>query len=125
MSVSPTGTVTFLFTDIEGSTRLAQQFPDALRAALARHHAILTSAISAHQGYVFNVTGDAFCAAFSTATSAVSAALDGQRALHAEDWGRTPLKVRMGLHSGEAEASEGSYHGYVTLAYTNRVMATA
>src|SRR5512135_1123758 len=62
----PTGTVTFLYTDIEGSTALAQQFPAELPSLLARHHAILHQAIQAHNGYVFQITGDAFCAAFRT-----------------------------------------------------------
>ena len=67
----PTGTVTFLFTDIEGSTKLAQQFPAELPALLARHHAILHEAIEAHNGYVFQIIGDAFCAAFHTAGDAL------------------------------------------------------
>ena len=66
MNELPRGTVTFLFTDIEGSTKLWQQFPDAMPAALARHHEILNSAIQAHNGYVFQIIGDAFCAAFAT-----------------------------------------------------------
>ena len=70
----PSGTVTFLFTDIEGSSRLAQEFADALPAALARHHAILHEAIAAHRGHVFKTIGDAFCAAFHTATDGLDAA---------------------------------------------------
>ena len=84
MSVVSTGTVTFLFTDIEGSTRLAQAHPDALLAALARHHAILQQAIHDHHGYAFQTVGDAFCAAFTTAGNGVRAALDAQRGLQAE-----------------------------------------
>jgi class 3 adenylate cyclase len=67
----PTGTVTFLFTDIEGSTKLWQQYPNAIPKALACHHAILKETIVAHAGYVFQIVGDAFCAAFSTATDGV------------------------------------------------------
>jgi len=86
MSELPSGTVTFLFTDIEGSTNLAQKFPDALPALLARHHAILRQAIQTHNGTVFQAIGDAFCVAFHTAPDALSAALDAQRMLHAEPW---------------------------------------
>jgi class 3 adenylate cyclase len=64
----PTGTVTFLFTDIEGSTSLAQRYPDALSSLLAQHHCILQEAIAGHRGHVFQVVGDAFSAAFHTAT---------------------------------------------------------
>src|SRR5512137_1465088 len=77
----PTGTVTFLFTDIEGSTKLWQQFPHAMPNALARHHAILNETIAAHGGYVFQIIGDAFCAAFATALDGLGAALAAQRAL--------------------------------------------
>ena len=76
MRALPTGTVTFLFTDIEGSTTLAQQYPAELPALLARHHAILHHAIQAHHGHVFQIIGDAFCAAFHTASDALKAALD-------------------------------------------------
>src|SRR5512137_767877 len=89
----PTGTVTFLFTDIEGSTSLAQQFPAELPALLARHHAILHQAIQGHNGHVFQIIGDAFCAAFHTAADAVKAALDAQRALQHETWNPAPIKV--------------------------------
>ena len=67
MADLPTGTVTFLFTDIEGSTPLAQQYPAELPSLLARHHAILREAIESHHGHVFQIIGDAFCAAFHTA----------------------------------------------------------
>src|SRR5512136_3051229 len=90
----PTGTVTFLFTDIEGSTALAQQFPAELPALLARHHAILHQAIQARHGYVFQITGDAFCAAFHTASDAVRAAQDAQLSLRHEAWHPAPIKVR-------------------------------
>src|SRR5437868_7061766 len=103
MSALPTGTVTFLFTDIEGSTKLAQAHPDEWEAARQRHDAILRDAIETHQGYVFQIIGDAFCIAFSTALDALSAVLEAQRALQAEAWGETPIRVRMGLHTGAAE----------------------
>jgi len=87
MSLPPTGTVTFLFTDIEGSTKLWEQHPDAMRPALARHEALLADTIERHGGYVFKTVGDAFCAAFPTADTALEAALAAQLALAAEPWG--------------------------------------
>ena len=77
----PSGTVTFLFTDIEGSTKLAQEHPDAMPALLARHHEILNQSIQAHNGYVFQVVGDSFAAAFHSAGDALNAALEVQRHL--------------------------------------------
>ena len=118
----PTGTVAFLFTDIEASTRLIEQHPDAMRAALARHNTLLESAIGAHRGHVFQVVGDGFCSAFEDIGDAVGAALDAQRALHSENWGEVgPLRVRMGLHLGAAEAQEGDYASSLTLVRTQRV----
>ena len=108
----PTGTVTFLFTDIEGSTRLWEKFPDGMKIALARHDEVLRAAIEAHGGYVFKTMGDAFCAAFPTAPDALDATLEAQRSLSAEGWGETgPLKVRAALHTGAAEEREGDYFG--------------
>src|SRR5438270_6732897 len=123
MSSPPTGTVTFLFTDIEGSTKLAQAHSAEWPALQARHHAILLRAIESRGGYVFQVVGDAFCAAFHTATDALAAALDAQRALQAEDWGETPIRVRMGLHTGAADWRNGGYQGYLTLARVQRIMS--
>src|SRR5438270_4291439 len=77
----PAGTVTFLFTDIEGSTQLWEQYPEAMRQALARHDALLRHAIEAHGGHVFKTVGDQFCAAFATASDALAAALAAQRDL--------------------------------------------
>jgi predicted ATPase/class 3 adenylate cyclase len=112
VSALPTGTVTFLFTDIEGSTRLWEQHPEAMRAALARHDALLRHAIGTYGGRVFKSMGDAFCAAFATAPEALVAALSGQRALQAEAWNETgPLQVRMALHTGAAEERDGDYFG--------------
>src|SRR5512132_734601 len=102
----PTGTVTFLFTDIEGSTKLAQQYPDAMPALLARHHEILNQSIQAHDGYVFQVVGDSFAAAFHSASEALQAALDAQRLLYEEPWSPAPIKVRMGIHTGTAHLNE-------------------
>jgi len=108
----PVGTVTFLFSDIEGSTRLWEKHPVAMADSLARHDAILRSAIEGAGGYVFKTVGDAFCAAFDTAGSALDAAVQSQRALKSEPWGATgPLRVRMALHTGSAEFRDGDYFG--------------
>src|SRR5436309_3603088 len=97
----PSGTVTFLFTDIEGSTKLWEQYPQAMDAAIARHDALLGEAIRANGGYVFKTVGDAFCAAFATAPEAVEAALAAQRAIASESWEDIgAVRVRMALHTG-------------------------
>jgi predicted ATPase/class 3 adenylate cyclase len=109
---APTGTVTFLFTDIEGSTRLWEDAPTEMRAALARHDDALRSAIEAHGGYVFSTGGDGFAAAFSRAGDAVAAALDAQAALSDSEWPTPSLvRVRMGLNTGEVEERDGDYFG--------------
>jgi predicted ATPase/class 3 adenylate cyclase len=109
----PTGTVTFLFTDIEGSTRLWEAYPDDMRAALAAHDAILRAAVEAASGVVFKTVGDAFCAAFALPATAVTAAVDAQLRLAAHTWpariGR--LRVRMGVHTGAAVETGGDYFG--------------
>jgi predicted ATPase/class 3 adenylate cyclase len=108
----PTGTVTFLFTDIEGSTQLWERYPTAMKIALARHDELLRQTIEANAGYVFKTVGDAFCAAFPTASAALLAALMAQRAFDKETWGETgPLRVRMALHVGAAEERDGDYFG--------------
>lgn len=128
--VLPTGTVTFLFTDIQGSTALAQNYPDALPALLARHNAILREAIESNHGRVFRIVGDAFCAAFPTPGDGFQAALMAQRALQNERWTPAPVLVRMGIHTGEAHAigtasDAEAYTGYLTLTRAQRVMSTA
>ena len=111
----PSGTVTFLFTDLEGSTRLWEQHPDAMRPALARHDALLRTAVEQHRGRVVKTTGDGLHAVFVTTRDALDAALAGQQALADEDWGAIgELRVRMGLHTGDAEAREGDYYGPAT-----------
>src|SRR5580658_4707433 len=101
----PTGTVTFLFTDIEGSTKLWETHPEAMRAALPRHDELIRASIERFNGRVFKTMGDGYCAVFETATEALNAAVAAQLALLSEDWGETgPIRVRMGLHTGEAEA---------------------
>jgi predicted ATPase/class 3 adenylate cyclase len=113
MSGPPTGTVTFLFTDIEGSTRLWESNAQEMQEALARHDELLRTAIEERCGYVFKTVGDAFCAAFGTATDAAEAALAAQRALLEEGWTEEvgAIKVRMALHSGAAEERDGDYFG--------------
>src|SRR5512138_298430 len=122
----PTGTVTFLYTDIEGSTRLAREYPAALPALLARHHEILNAAVQAHAGYVFQIIGDAFCVAFQSAGDALHAAVAAQQALHAEPWTPAPVKVRMAVHTGKADyRGEGRYEAYLTLSHVQRLMSAA
>ncbi|MGO9506738.1 MAG: ATP-binding protein [Mycobacterium sp.] len=111
---APSGVVTFLFTDVEGSTRRWEADADGMRVALAAHDDVLRSAIEAHGGWLFKHTGDGVCAAFSSARSAVEASIAAQRAL--------ALPVRMGLATGEAQLREGDYFGPV-LNRAARVMA--
>jgi len=108
----PSGTVTFLFTDLEGSTRLWEEHPNAMRGALARHDELMSSAIESRHGYVVKTTGDGFLAAFASAPDAVAAAVEAQLALTDEPWPETgPLRVRMGIHTGAAELRDRDYHG--------------
>src|SRR5262245_28560088 len=99
----PTGTVTFLFTDIEGSSRLWEDHPHVMHEVLARHDEIVRSAIESHGGYVVKTTGDGFHAAFGTARDALAAALAAQQALAGEPAVQgVVVKARMGVHTGEA-----------------------
>jgi predicted ATPase/class 3 adenylate cyclase/Tfp pilus assembly protein PilF len=108
----PTGIVTFLFTDIEGSTRLWEEHSETMGGALHRHDVLLREAIEANNGHVFKTVGDAFCAAFPTAIDALSATLSAHRALQAEEWGEIEaLKIRVGLHTGIAQERDGDYFG--------------
>jgi predicted ATPase/class 3 adenylate cyclase len=108
----PTGTVTFLFTDLEESTRLWEQHPDAMGVALARHDEILRDAVESHRGQVVKTTGDGVHAVFTTAADGLAAAAAAQQHLGRENWGVTgPLRVRMGLHTCEAELRDGDYYG--------------
>ena len=112
MSGLPSGTVTLLFTDVEGSTRLWEAERDAMAAALRRHDEILRSAIEQVGGYVFKTVGDSFCAAFSAARAGLDAALAAQRELEAQSWPTSrPIVVRMGLHAGVCEERDGDYFG--------------
>ena len=98
---APSGVVTFLFTDVEGSTRRWEADADAMRAALMAHDEVLRTAIEAHEGIVFSHTGDGVVAAFASPRSAVDAAVAAQQALE--------LPVRMGIATGEAELRDGDY----------------
>ncbi|MBV8345326.1 MAG: adenylate/guanylate cyclase domain-containing protein [Candidatus Eremiobacteraeota bacterium] len=123
MASHPSGTVTFLFTDVEASTQRWERNPEAMAAALARHDALMREAIEARGGYVFKAIGDAFCAAFASAPDAAVAALHIQRALLEEDFsGVGGMPVRVALHAGHAEEREGDYFG-LTLNRVARLLA--
>jgi predicted ATPase/class 3 adenylate cyclase len=102
----------FLFTDIEGSTKLWEQHPIAMRRALAQHDALLFAIAEQWEGHVFKTIGDAFCIAFTTPEIAVRAAVEAQHALFAQEWGQVgQVRVRMAIHYGEAEARDNDYFG--------------
>ncbi|KUI00307.1 cyclase [Mycolicibacterium acapulense] len=105
LQAAPSGVVSFLFTDIEGSTRRWEADADAMRRALATHDETMRRAVASHGGWLFKHTGDGICAAFSSPRQAVDAAVDAQRSLN--------LPVRMGIATGEAECREGDYFGAV------------
>jgi YVTN family beta-propeller protein len=108
----PSGTVTFLFTDIEGSTRLVKQLRDAYDEVLATHQVLLREAFEQHSGQEIDTQGDAFFVAFGRAKDAVTAAVDAQRALAAHDWPEGgEVRVRMGLHTGEPVVGSDRYTG--------------
>ncbi len=118
MSILPSGanssgTITFLFTDIEGSTKRWEHHPAQMKSAVERHDAILRGAIEANGGFVFRTEGDAFRAAFDTALPALLAAVQAQSALETEPWAQeiAPLRVRIALHTGAIEARDGDYVG--------------
>jgi uncharacterized delta-60 repeat protein len=128
MTNFPTGTVTFLFSDIEGSTKIAQAYPDQWEMLRGRHHEILRGAIAANNGYVFKIVGDEFCSAFHNASDALKAALAAQQGLQSERWSPATIKVRMGINTGAAQLENPSdprsdYTGYSSLARVARVMA--
>lgn len=112
----PSGTVTFLFTDIEASTKLWEQYPEAMKAALARHYAIVQKAVETHSGQIVESTGDGILAVFNTAVDAGTAALAAQQALISDTWEELKphaIRVRMGLHTGEADFPKEGYVGPV------------
>jgi class 3 adenylate cyclase len=114
MPALPTGTVTFLFTDVAGSTRLWERHPDQMRAALAEHDALIEFLTAQHGGRVVRPRGEGdsrFCV-FARASDGVAAAAAIQQALHAQDWPpQTPLRARVALHTGEADLRGGDYYG--------------
>ncbi|MBV8461253.1 MAG: hypothetical protein JO009_10235 [Candidatus Eremiobacteraeota bacterium] len=108
----PTGTVTFLFTDIEGSTERWERHREAMKAAVARHDAVMREPLEDQGGYVFKTVGDAFCVVFPTAPQAVQAAVDAQRAIASQDWSQVGgLRARMAVHTGLADERNGDYFG--------------
>jgi len=122
-SAAPSGTVTFLFTDIEGSTRLWESAPEAMRDALARHDQLLRTSVAEHGGHVFSTGGDGLAAAFARAADAAHAARAAQARLGDELWASdAQIKVRMALHTGEAHERDGDYFG-PALNRTARLMA--
>jgi predicted ATPase/class 3 adenylate cyclase len=126
-SILPSGTVTFLYTDIEGSTQLWQHNPTAMKGALADHDAILKDAIASNHGFVVKPTGDGVHAVFSTALDGIRAAIAAQRSLQLpsdipDSSGDLHLRVRMGLHTGEAELRDDDYFGG-TLNRAARIMS--
>jgi class 3 adenylate cyclase len=124
MTDLPTGTVTFLFTDIEGSTTRWEHHPQAMREVIARHDALLRSVISAHGGFVFKMMGDAVYAVFAVPGDAIAAAVAVQQAIHTEQWGAIgSLRVRMALHTGVAQSRDQDYFG-PTLNRVARVLST-
>jgi predicted ATPase len=117
--------VTFLFTDIEGSTRIWEAAPEAMRSALERHDQIVRSAVEANHGFVFGTAGDGFSAAFARVGDAIAASSVAQAALTAEPWPEgAALRVRMGLHTGEAVERNGDYFG-TEVNRSARLMAVA
>jgi class 3 adenylate cyclase len=108
----PAGTITFLFTDVQGSTQLWERHPAWMEQAHSRHEAILREAIAAHGGWAYKQIGDSFQAAFQTAPAALAAAVAAQLALAAEGWDAPgPIRVRMGLHTGTVEERADGYFG--------------
>jgi class 3 adenylate cyclase len=117
--------LTFVFTDLESSTRLWERYPEAMGAAVERHDSILRAAVEGCNGRVVKVMGDGLMAVFSSAADGVGACLDAQRALRGEAWTETgPLRVRMGMHAGEAQPRAGDFFG-PTVNRAARVMAAA
>jgi len=109
--VPPSGTVTFLFTDVEGSTRRWVEDQAAMRAALAVHDELMRSVITAHGGYVFSTAGDSFAAAFGSVARALECAAAAQLGLLSASWVGDPMAVRMGVHVGETDERGGDYFG--------------
>src|SRR5215471_15175175 len=126
MADLPSGTVTFLFTDLESSTRLWEERPEAMSDALARHDEILRSAVDAHDGVVLSRMGDGIAAVFSSAPHAVAAAVEVQLRMAAEPWTNTgPLRARMAMHTDEGRMRAPGEYMNQPLNRCARLMATA
>jgi predicted ATPase/class 3 adenylate cyclase len=124
MADLPTGTVAFLFTDIQNSTILLERAPRAMDRALQRHHDLLREAIERHDGHVFETLGDAVYAVFAKSSDAVAAAVDGQIAIESEPWAESGrIRVRMGVHTGEVELRENGHYFGVPLFRCARLMS--
>jgi predicted ATPase/class 3 adenylate cyclase/Tfp pilus assembly protein PilF len=126
MNILPSGTITFLYTDIEGSTPMWDRNPKAMQKSVERHNQILRQAIEEHGGTAYKIIGDAFQAAFVVPAEAVSAAVAAQQRLIKEDWGTSgPIQVRMGIHAGPAKASGMDYDAASsqTLNRVSRIMS--
>ena len=122
----PSGTVTFLLTDLEGSTRMWEQDPETMRPAMVRHDELLEKAFAENNGYVFSRMGDGMAAAFVTAGDAVTAAMMFKRALAQENWKTSrPLKARVGLHTAEAVIVDDSGYANLPINRCARLMAAA
>ncbi len=121
----PSGSVTFLFTGIEGSIKLSQEFPETYSEMLARHDEVLQNAVESNRGFVFKTAGEGFCCAFQNAEDAVTAAIDAQLNLHSENRDEMEIKIRIGIHSGKSEWNGTDYMGYMTLARSARIMSAA
>jgi class 3 adenylate cyclase len=122
----PTGTVTFLFTDIEGSTRLWEEHPESMKKSIARHDEVVRGAIERNQGVVFSTMGDGMAAAFVSAPAALHAILEAQHGLATEAWDDTgPILVRMGLHSDEGKLRAPGQYVNRPLNRCARLMALA
>ncbi len=126
MNPIPSGTVTFLFTDIEGSTRLWAEHPREMQTIQPHHDELIRHAVEDNAGYVFKTVGDQTCAAFADANDALTAAVTAQQALLAAEWPTAvvPLRVRMGLHTGSVELRGGDYFGF-TLSQIARIHSAA
>ncbi len=125
MIPAPTGTITLLFSDIEGSSKKWDQHPEAMRVALAQHDRLMQEVFAGHRGFVFKTVGDAFCVAFETANDALAAAVEAQRALWHATWdGIDEMKVRMALHTGAPEHRDGDYFGQ-PLNRVSRILSSA
>jgi predicted ATPase/class 3 adenylate cyclase len=121
----PSGTVIFLFSDIEGSTARWDAHSDEMQTALRLHDELVHGAIEQHGGYVFKTVGDAFCASFSSVPMAIQGALAVQRAIGAQDWSAVGgMRIRMALHAGVADERDGDYYGGVVNRIA-RILATA